>query len=955
MQFSLGIPSGDTGLAMPFGAHQASATRPRKFRKNKKTKQNKKAKKANRRRSRSGRTSADMMEPENAPVSGAQEASETATTETDESIDEPSEDEAVGGHYRILYEHSLTKCRHLVEKIKKGPQKHGLFRRGEAAEDAEEAAGKPRATTPAVELHPAVRPMSWSQKFFESARQFKEEMTSEGGLGEIDPQFCIQYGPDHFRTEMARVRRQKKLEAEKKVAAAAAEAAEAAEKDENNEKHLENTKTEKNPAESIAGPVCAGTSQGLKGSSSEDEAASFSDNEDSESGEETSGTEEESTEDDEEDESVAEFSDGEIFGENVSEYRTAQNPLGFGGLEVGTHTPYCDSDSEIEAEEISELSSNNYSDSANDDDEEYSYSAEGFADQEDLIGSPLSAENTGNYTLFSEMAPIPDDATPRTTFQIPERGLAGFFKDLKSAAKCFKWSQNDESEESSDSDSSPSFEAYAQQGFLATNGNFPENRKRASSFLVGENDSAIPRSAPVSSFKMVLRPQPKQSLNSFEDYKMKARNSVFGNIYTEPEIPTLLISLQLKTLAHYDRFTREFEEHSEFLVILKARQVIFGNKVFAGLATEIANFKHSEAFEEITREDSEPKVAFTEHRAVIGHPSFSIRQVRHARKPRRGILSKTREDLPEMAFSEKRFVNTEEVSSLEEELAAKSSDLTEEMALFAAVPDTQGSIRATFQQCLLLTIKSSELAKSRILEYLSYVTDVKQELLHSLHLLAGVSNEYGLFLERSASTPSSNKALDHAKRSLTRLLKPIKETNVLLKAILSAITGLKMDFPQQVPGLVQLAQTAVASRKVCMKLNKKIGSTMDFDAETKAQFIEMVQASTFLKTHADLWDISTFEETLSSLSSGITAVTDLKTGLEMNIEKIIGRIMDLQEPPIPTKYESDAGSVEALEACEFGPGIGEPNRTADSLDFDLMSPSIVSSLALDSSPLSSGA
>ncbi|KAM9936635.1 hypothetical protein OXX80_003819 [Metschnikowia pulcherrima] len=902
-----------------------------------------------------------MMEPENAPVSGAQEAPATATTVTDESIDGPSEDEAVGGRYRIMYEHSWTKCRHLVEKIKKGPQKHGLFRKGEAAEAAEEAAGKPRATKPAIELHPAVRPMSWSQKFFESARQFKEEMTSEGGLGEIDPQFCIQYGPDHFRTEMARVRRQTKLEAEKKAAAAAvaaAEAAEAAEKDENNEKHLENTKTEKNPAESIAGPVCAGTSQGLEGSSSEDEAASFSDNEDSESGEETSGTEEESTEDDEEDESVAEFSDGEIFGENVSEYRTAQNPLGFGGLEVGTHTPYCDSDSEIEAEEISELSSNNYSDSANDDDEEYSYSAEGFADQEDLIGSPLSAENTGNYTLFSESAPVMDDAAPRTTFQIPEKRLAGFFKDLKSAAKCFKWSQNDESEESSDSDSSPSFEAYAQQGFLdttATNGNFPENRKRASSFLGGENDSAIPRSAPVSSFKMVLRPQPKQSLNSFEDYKMKARNSVFGNIHTEPEIPTLLISLQLKTLAHYDRFTREFEEHSEFLVILKARQIVFGNKVFAGLATEIANFKHQEAFEEITCEDSEPKVAFTEHRAVIGHTSFSIRQVRHARKPKRGILSKIREDLPEIAFSEKRFVNTEELSGLEEELAAKSSDLTEEMALFAAVPDPQGSIRATFQQCLLLTTKSSELAKSRILEYLSYVTDVKQDVLHSLHLLAGVSNEYGLFLERSASTPSSNKALDHAKRSLNRLLKPIKETNELLKAISSTIAGLKMDFSQQVPGLVQLAQTAVASRKVCMKLNKKIGSTMGFDAETKEKFIEMVQASTFLKTHADLWDISTFEETLGNLASGITAVTDLKTGLEMNIEKIIGRIMDLQEPPIPTKYESDAESVEALEACEFGPGIGEPNRTADSLDFDLMSPSIVSSLALDSSPLSSGA
>ncbi|KAM9901978.1 hypothetical protein OXX79_004215 [Metschnikowia pulcherrima] len=935
MQFSLGIPSGDTGLAMPFGAHQASATRPRKFRKNKKTKQNKKAKKANRRRSRHGRTSAAVMEPEIAPTSDEQEAPETATTETDESIDEPSEDEAVGGHYRILYEHSLTKCRHLVEKIKKGPQKHGLFRKGEAAEDAEEAAGKPRATKPAVELHPAVRPMSWSQKFFESARQFKEEMTSEGGLGEIDPQFCIQYGPDHFRTEMARMKK--------------------------NEKHLENTKTEKNPAESIAGPVCSGTSQGLEGSSSEDEAASFSDNEDSESVEETSGTEEESTEEDEEDEeneSVAEFSDGEIFGENVSEYRTAQYPADFGGLEVGTPTPYCDSDSEIEEEEISELSSNNYSDSANDDDEEYSYSAEGFADQEDLIGSPLSAENTGNYTLFSESAPISDDATPRTTFQIPEKGIAGFFKDLKSAAKCFKWSQNDESEESSDSDSSPSFGAYAQKCFLdttATNGNFSENRKRASSFLAGENDSAIPRSAPVSSFKMVLRPQPKQSLNSFEDYKMKARNSVFGNIYTEPEIPTLLISLQLKTLAHYDRFTREFEEHSEFLVILKARQVIFGNKVFAGLATEIANFKHSQAFEEITYEDSEPKVAFTEERAVIGHTSFSIRQVRHARKPRRGILSKTREELPEIAFSEKRFVNTEEVSGLEEELASKSADLTEEMALFAAVPDPQGSIRATFQQCLLLTTKSSELAKSRILEYLSYVTDVKQELLHSLHLLAGVSNEYGLFLERSASTPSSNKALDHAKRSLTRLIKPIKETNVLLKAISSAIAGLKSDFSQQVPGLVSLAQTAVASRKVCMKLNRKIGSTMDYDAETKAQFIEMVQASTFLKTHADLWDISAFEETLGNLSTGITAVTDLKTGLEMNIEKIIGRIMDLQEPPIPTKYESDAESVEALEACEFGPGIGEPNRTADSLDFDLMSPSIVSSLALDSSPLSSGA
>ncbi|KAM9915464.1 hypothetical protein OXX59_010545, partial [Metschnikowia pulcherrima] len=118
-------------------------------------------------------------------------------------------------------------------------------------------------------------------------------------------------------------------------------------------------------------------------------------------------------------------------------------------------------------------------------------------------------------------------------------------------------------------------------------------------------------------------------------------------------------------------------------------------------------------FEEITREDSEPKVAFTEHRAVIGHPSFSIRQVRHARKPRRGILSKIREDLPEMTFSEKRFVNTEELSGLEEELAATSSDLTEEMALFAAVPGPQGSIRATFQQCLLLTIKSSELAKSR--------------------------------------------------------------------------------------------------------------------------------------------------------------------------------------------------------------------------------------------------
>ncbi|KAM9903421.1 hypothetical protein OXX79_003383 [Metschnikowia pulcherrima] len=806
--------------------------------------------------------------------------------------------------------------------------------------------------------------MSWSQKFFESARQFKEEMTSEGGLGEIDPQFCIQYGPDHFRTEMARVRRQTKLEAEKRAAAAAAaaaEVAEAAEKDEKNEKHLENTKTEKNPAESIAGPVCAGTSQGLEGSSSEDEAASFSDNEDSESVEETSGTEEESTEEDEEDEedeSVAEFSDAEIFGENVSEYRSAQYPADFGGLEVGTHTPYCDSDSEIEEEEISEVSSNNYSDSSNNDDEEYSYSAEGFADQEDLIGSPLSAENTGNYTLFSESAPISDDATPRTTFQIPEKRLAGFFKDLKSAAKCFKWSQNDESGESSDSDNSPRFETYAQQGFLATtatNGNFPENRKRASSFLVAENDSEIPRSAPVSSFKMVLRPQPKQSLNSFEDYKMKARNSVFGNIHTEPEIPTLLISLQLKTLAHYDKFTREFEEHSEFLVILKARQVVFGNKVFAGLATEIANFKHSEAFEEITREDSEPKVAFTEHRVVIGHTSFSIRQVRHARKPKRGILSKIREDLPKIVFSEKRFVNTEEVSGLEEDLAAKSSDLTEEMALFAAVPDPQGSIRATFQQCLLLTIKSSELAKYRILEYLSYVTDVKQELLHSLHLLAGVSNEYGLFLERSARTPSSNKALDHTKRSLTRLLRPIKETNVLLKAILSAIAGLKMDFPQQVPGLVQLAQTAVASRKVCMKLNKKIGSTMDYDAEMKGKFIEMVQASTFLKTHADLWDISTFEETLSSLSSGITAVTDLKTGLEMNIEKIIGRIMDLQEPPIPRKYESDAESVEALEACEFGPGIGEPNRTADSFDFDLMSPSIVSSLALDSSPLSSGA
>ncbi|KAF8000415.1 hypothetical protein HF325_005344 [Metschnikowia pulcherrima] len=829
------------------------------------------------------------MEPEIAPTLDEQEAPETATTETNESIDGPAEDEAVGGHYRILYEHSLTKCRHLVEKIKKGPQKHGLFRRGEAAEAAEEAAGKPRATTPAIELHPAVRPMSWLQKFFESARQFKEEMTSEGGLGEIDPQFCIQYGPDHFRTEMARVRRQNKLEAEKKAAAAAAEAAEAAEKDEKNEKHLENTKTEKNPAESIAGPVCAGTSQGLEGSSSEDEAASFSDNEDSESVEETSGTEEESTEEDEEDEeneSVAELSDGEIFGENVSEYRTAQNPADFGGLEVGIHTPYCDSDSEIEEEKISELSLNDYSDSANDDDEEYSYSAEGFADQEESIGLPLSAENTGNYTLFSELAPVMDDATPRTTFQIPEKRLAGFFKDLKLAAKCFKWSQNDGSEESSDSHSSPSFEAYAQQGFLdttATNGNFSENRKRALSFLVGENDLEIPRSAPVSSFKMVLRPQPKQSLNSFEDYKMKARNSVFGNIYTEPEIPTLLISLQLKTLAHYDRFTREFEEHSEFLVILKVRQVVFGTKVFAGLATEIANFKHSEAFEEITYEDSEPKVAFTEHRAVIGHPSFQIRQ------------------------------------------------------------------------CLLLTIKSSELAKSRILEYLSYVTDVKQELLHLLHLLAGVSNEYGLFLERSASTPSSNKALDHAKRSLTRLLKPIKETNELLKAILSAIAGLKLDFSQQVPGLVQLAQTAVASRKVCMKLNKKIGLTMDNDAETKAKFIEMVQALTFLKTHADLWDVSTFEETLGSLSSGITAVTDLKTGLEMNIEKIIGRIMDLQEPPIPTKYESDAELVEALEACEFGPGIGEPNRTADSLDFDLMLPLIVSSLALDSLPLSSGA
>ncbi|KAM9889501.1 hypothetical protein OXX79_012115, partial [Metschnikowia pulcherrima] len=97
MQFSLGIPSGDTGLAMPFGAHQASATRPRKFRKNKKTKQNKKAKKANRRRSRHGRTSAAVMEPEIAPTSDEQEAPETAATETDESIDELSEDEAVGG------------------------------------------------------------------------------------------------------------------------------------------------------------------------------------------------------------------------------------------------------------------------------------------------------------------------------------------------------------------------------------------------------------------------------------------------------------------------------------------------------------------------------------------------------------------------------------------------------------------------------------------------------------------------------------------------------------------------------------------------------------------------------------------------------------------------------------------------------------------------------------------
>ncbi|KAM9921578.1 hypothetical protein OXX59_006413, partial [Metschnikowia pulcherrima] len=115
MQFSVGIPSGDTGLAMPFGAHQASATRPQRFQKNKKSK------KESRRRLRSSRTSAAKTRPGIASTSSAQETSETTPPVTDEPTNERGE--TVCGHYRIKYIHSLEKCRHFVEKIRKCPQK----------------------------------------------------------------------------------------------------------------------------------------------------------------------------------------------------------------------------------------------------------------------------------------------------------------------------------------------------------------------------------------------------------------------------------------------------------------------------------------------------------------------------------------------------------------------------------------------------------------------------------------------------------------------------------------------------------------------------------------------------------------------------------------------------------------------------------------------------------------
>ncbi|KAM9899492.1 hypothetical protein OXX69_009456 [Metschnikowia pulcherrima] len=919
MQFSVGIPSGDTGLAMPFGAHQSSVTRPQKVQKNKKSK------KEGRRRFHSSRTSAAKTRPKIASTSSAQEILETTPPVTDEPTNEPGE--TVCGHYRIKYIHSLEKCRHFVEKIRKCPQKNRLFRKEEAAE-------KPRTTAPAIELQPAVRPMTRSQNFIESARHFKEELASRDSSWEFDPQFWPQNGPDHFRTEMASARRKSQLEAEKKATAAAAETTG---KDEDNEKDVENSNPERITAEVTAGPSYAGNSQGFAGSSSEDEAASFSDISDSRSVDESTETEEESTEEDEEIESFAEFSDGEIFGESEPGYHTASNPNFLSGLEVGCHSPYCDSGSDFAEDANPELLISDRRDSENNYGDEYSRAIGVSSTEAQSSALPLSAGNMGNYTLSSVIVPSRRDATPRTTFEVTERGLSSLFKDLKSAAKCFSWARIDRSGE---------------------RGDMSRSRKRASSFLAledefsAENDSAISRSAPARGFKMASRPQPKQARNSHGDYSMRDINYLFGEIHTRHKRPSLYISLNLDTLDQCIRFSRELDQYEEILVICKARELLHENKTFSALQVELANFnsKNEEACKDLLS-----KVAFPAKPATVSQLSFSPMKTRYARQPIRGILRNKRNDFPTIPISGGHYVNTEQISGLEKELSALSLALRDETMLLAAVPDSQGSIQATFQKCLLLTIKSSACAKTHISQYISFLLEVKRELFTVFDRLAGAGHEYGLFLEELASTPSSNRALKYTERRLSSLLKPIKKAKKLLKGVSNGARSLKRDFSQHVPILVKLVQTVISSRNACMLFNEEIGMNTELDPDLKAQYREMVSVSTPLKHHAALWDVDTFKNALNYLSLGIAAVSDVKIDLEMNMGKIIGKIGDLQTPPVGAKDLSDSESVEVLQPRELDHRMDSSKITADSLNPTSMSSSIQSSSVLSGSPLSSGA
>ncbi|KAM9930742.1 hypothetical protein OXX59_000305 [Metschnikowia pulcherrima] len=878
MQFSVGIPSGDTGLAMPFGAHQASAIRPQKFQKIKKSK------KESRRRFRSSRTSAAKTRPGIASTSSAQETSETTPKVTDDPINEPVK--AVCGHYRIKYIHSLEKCRHFVEKIRKCPQKNRLFRKEEAAE-------KPRPTAPAIELH-----------------------------------------PDNFRTEMASARRKSQLEAGEKTAAAAAETTG---EDGSNKQHAENTNPEKNTAEVAAGPSYAGNSQGFAGSSSEDEAASSFDISDSRSVDESTETEEESNEEDEEIDSFAEFPDEEIFGDSEPGYLTTPNPNFLCELGVGCHSPYCDSESDFADDANPELLINDRRDFENNYGDEYSR-AIGFSSTEEQSSAlPLSAGNLGNYTLSSVSVPVRSDATPRTTFEVTERSLSSFFKDLKSAAKCFSRARNDGSEEAS---------------------NISKSRKRTSSFLSiedefpAENDSAISRSASARGSRMVSKPQPKQARNSYGDYSIRTIDYLFGEIHTRHKRPSLYISLNLDTLDQCIRFSRELDQYEEILVICKARELLHANKTFSALQVELANFnsKNEEACKDLLS-----KVAFPAKPATVSQLSFSPMKTRYARQPIRGILRKKRNDFPTIPISGGHYVNTEQISGLEEELSALSSALRDETMLLAAVPDPQGSIQATFQKCLLLTIKSSACAKTHISQYISFLLEVKRELFTVFDRLAGAGHEYGLFLEELASTPSSNRALKYTERRLSSLLKPIKKAKKLLKGVSNGARSLKRDFSQHVPILVKLVQTVISSRNACVLFNEKVGMNMELDSDLKAQYREMVSVSTILKHHAALWDVDTFKNALEFLSLGIAAVSDVKIDLEMNMGKIIGKIGDLQTPPVEADDIPDTESVEILQPRELDHRMDSSNTTADSLNPTLMSSSIQSSSVLSSSPLSSGA